>query len=167
MTPAALALALACSGPIGFVDGDTILIACQTGVLEARIEGWDAGETRACTQPPAPGQRGCVWCGDRASSLAARDRHRAALDALRAALGALPGDEGVFVDWRHRYFDRNARSVGDGVIAWGLWRGWWLSEAIIAAGQRAGVETLRPWPHDAGGAALQPQPDWCIPEQPQ
>ena len=139
MTPTALAAAV-CIGAISHVvDGDTLDLACHGGdVLRVRLADVDAPEMRGCS----------------------RDLGRAAQAVVEYELG--PGEDwpGELVAWSERRRDRYGRSVGDGVVLTGFFAGLDLTTAIVSAGERHGVETLRPWRH-VGGRAVEPRPDWC------
>lgn len=139
--PAAAAEIAPCVGEIASViDADTFDIACAGGpTLRLRLRDVDAPEM---TGPCA-------------------ERGRAARALVEAHLG--PGEDvaGVIVSVRAAYADRWGRAVGEAVVLEGAWLGWPLADAIRALGEDAGVETLRPWPHDDRGRALAPRPDWC------
>jgi endonuclease YncB( thermonuclease family) len=148
MTPAlilAAALSAApaprpCIGEIArVVDADTLVVACPDGPLRLRLRDVDAPEM---TGP-------CAALG------------RAVADLVRVHFGPWEGATGLTVAVRADYRDRHGRTVGDATILEGVWRGWPLTDAIIAAGAAGGVETLRPWPHDATGRARAPQPWRC------
>jgi len=133
----------ACVGEIArVVDGDTFDVACAGGsTLRLRLRDVDAPEV---TGP-------CAAHG------------RAVRALVEAHFGPGEAHSGVIVSVRAAYADRWGRAVGDAAILEGAWLGWPLTGAVRALGEEAGLETLRPWPHDGAGREIArgARPVWC------